>query len=76
VPYLLSAIAELRTSWRSARGWAGVALLAALFSVFAIIGSGVEVLLWGALLFASGVPLDYLFRQRAAPASPAPIPPS
>lgn len=69
VPYLLSAIAELRHSWRSARGWAGVALAAALYCVFAIIGSGAEALLWGALLFASGVPIYYLVRARTPPAA-------
>lgn len=69
VPYLLSALAELRHSWRSARGWAGVALLAAVFSIFAIIGSGREALFWGAVLFASGVPLYYLLRLKIAPAA-------
>lgn len=64
VPYLASAIAELRQSWRSARAWAGIALLAALYSVFAILGSGLEALLWGAVLFASGVPIYFLARQK------------
>ncbi len=64
VPYLLSAIAEFRHSWRSARGWAGVALLAAVYAVFTIIGSGREALLWGAVLFASGVPIYYVMRRR------------
>jgi APA family basic amino acid/polyamine antiporter len=73
VPYLLCAVAELRYSWRSARGWAGVALLAALFSIFAIIGSGRDALLWGIVLFASGAPLYYLLRAKRVP---APIPPS
>ncbi|OQW58047.1 MAG: hypothetical protein A4S17_12350 [Proteobacteria bacterium HN_bin10] len=69
VPYLLSALAELRHSWRSARGWAGVALLAAVFSIFAIIGSGREALIWGIVLFASGVPLFYLLRAHIAPSA-------
>lgn len=64
VPYLLCAIAELRHSLRSARGWAGVALLAGLYSIFAILGSGLEALLWGAVLFGSGVPIYYLVRQK------------
>jgi basic amino acid/polyamine antiporter, APA family len=68
VPYLLCAIAELRQSWRSARGWAGVAMLAALYSIFAILGSGLEALLWGAALFASGVPIYFLVRQKTAAA--------
>ena len=68
VPYLLCAIAELRYSLRSARGWAGVALLAGLYSIFAILGSGLEALLWGAVLFASGVPIYFLARQKPAEA--------
>lgn len=71
VPYLLSALAELRHSWRSARGWAGVAMLAAVFSIFAIIGSGLEALVWGAVLFASGVPLFYLVRASKGAAAPS-----
>jgi len=68
VPYLLCALAELRQSWRSARGWAGVALLAGLYSIFAILGSGREALLWGAVLFASGAPIYFLVRQKASDA--------
>jgi APA family basic amino acid/polyamine antiporter len=68
VPYLLCAIAELRRSWRSARGWAGVAMLAALYAIFAILGSGLDAMIWGAVLFGSGVPIYYLVRRKAAEA--------
>ncbi|HYD72435.1 MAG TPA: amino acid permease [Candidatus Binatia bacterium] len=68
LPYLLCAIAELRQSWRSARGWAGVALLAGLYSIFAILGSGAEALVWGAVLFGSGVPIYFLVRQKTTAA--------
>jgi APA family basic amino acid/polyamine antiporter len=70
LPYLFCAIAELRQSWRSARGWAGVALLAGVYSIFAILGSGLEALLWGLALFASGVPLYFVARQKAPGAAP------
>jgi APA family basic amino acid/polyamine antiporter len=63
LPYLFSCMAELRHSWRSARGWAGVALLAGLFAIFAVIGSGLEALSWGVALFASGVPLYFILRR-------------
>ncbi|ANP47628.1 amino acid permease [Candidatus Viadribacter manganicus] len=73
LPYFFSAAAELRHSWRSARGWAGVALLAALYSLFAIIGSGLEVMVWGTLMFLSGVPIYYLVRaNKSAPAPASP----
>ena len=68
-PLVLSAIAELRHSWRSARGWAGVALLTAIYLVFAIIGSGWEVMAWGAVLIVAGAPLFFLGRRQGAPAS-------
>lgn len=70
IPYLLCAIAELRHSLSSARGWSGIALAAGAYCVFAILGSGIEALIWGGVLFASGVPIYYLLRAKA-PASPA-----
>jgi APA family basic amino acid/polyamine antiporter len=65
-PYLFSALAELKHSWRSARGWAIVALFASLYSLFAAFGSGWEALWQGALLTLVGVPVFYLGRQRKA----------
>lgn len=70
--YFLCSLAELRHSWRSATGWAGVALVAILYSLFAIFGSGFEVLAWGIVAMLCGVPLFYLMRQRDKPA-PAPL---
>jgi APA family basic amino acid/polyamine antiporter len=64
IPMLISALAEFKHSWASARGWAAVAVGGALYSVFAILGSGLEVLAWGALLLAAGVPVFYLGRQK------------
>lgn len=66
---LLSAIAELRHSWRSALGWAAVAALGALYIVFSAWGSGVEAILWTLALLAIGVPFYALNRMRA-PATP------
>ncbi len=63
--YLFCALAEIKASWRSARSWAVVALVAAVYSLFAIYGSGLEVILWGLVLTAVGAPLYYLGRQRA-----------
>jgi hypothetical protein len=44
-----------------------VAMLAALYAGFAVIGSGLEALLWGLALFASGVPIYFLLRSRRTP---------
>ncbi|MEN0653551.1 MULTISPECIES: amino acid permease [Hyphobacterium] len=63
-PYLVSALAEFRHSWRSSRAWTGLALAAALYSCFAILGSGLEVIAWGLGLVVIGIPVFYLGRQR------------
>jgi APA family basic amino acid/polyamine antiporter len=65
-PYLVSALAELRHSWRRARAWALIALLAAAYSLFAMAGSGLEVMAWGGVLLVLGIPLYILGRTPAA----------
>jgi APA family basic amino acid/polyamine antiporter len=67
-PLLVSALAELRHSWKSARAWALVALLAAGYSLFAIIGSGLEVIAWGVVLVIAGLPVYWLQKRTQAPA--------
>lgn len=63
-PLLISALAEIKHSWRSARAWAVVALIGALYSTFAIWGSGLEVIGWGIVLLFLGLPVYFLGRQR------------
>ena len=63
-PLLISALAEIKYSWRSARAWAVVALIGALYSTFAIWGSGLEVIGWGIVLLFLGLPVYFLGRQR------------
>ncbi len=53
VPLIVSALAEFRYSWTRQKGWAGLAGLAMLYSVFTILGSGLQTLLWGLVLFAA-----------------------
>ena len=62
-PYGLSAMAEFKRSWRSAKGWAGVALLAVICTLIAIAGSGLYILLLGVGLFLLGIPLFKVFRR-------------
>ena len=62
-PYGLSAMAEFKRSWRSAKGWAGVALLAVIYTLIAIAGSGLYILLLGVGLFLLGIPLFKVFRR-------------
>jgi len=64
IPYLVSSIAELRYSWKTKRAWAFIALVAAIFSIYAIYGSGLDVIFWGAVLMVIGVPVFYLGRQK------------
>lgn len=63
--YFVSALAELRHSWRSAPAWAAVALLGCVYSLFAIYGSGLEVALWGLALMSLSAPLYVLFGRSA-----------
>lgn len=66
VCYLLCALAELSRSWRSAPAWAALAVIAAIYSAFAILGAGQEPLIWGFVLVALGVPVYFLGRQTPA----------
>ncbi len=63
VPLLVSAAAELRHSWSHARFWAIIALLAALYSIFAILGSGLTVIAWGLVLLLAGIPFYFWLNQ-------------
>jgi len=69
VPYLVCGLIELKHSWRSAKGWALVGLVAAVYCAFAIWGSGLEVLLWCGVLAIAGVPVYYLGRSKQAVAA-------
>jgi APA family basic amino acid/polyamine antiporter len=67
IAYLYTPVAEIiilrRDSIRSARKSVFVAVVAILYSLWAIIGAGTEVLAYGALLVLSSVPL-YIFVTR------------
>lgn len=60
LPYLLCALADLKSSWRSSTGWALLALVSVIYSLFALAGSGLIVLLWGLVLLLSGLPVYWL----------------
>lgn len=64
LPLLVSALAELRHSWRSARGWAVIALAACAYAAFAVLGSGLEVLGWGLVLTLAGLPAYWLGKPK------------
>ncbi|WP_297736482.1 amino acid permease [uncultured Maricaulis sp.] len=64
LPLLVSALAELRHSWKSARGWAVIALAAGAYSAFAVLGSGLEVLAWGGVLILAGLPAYWLGKPK------------
>lgn len=69
VPYLVCGLIELKHSWRSAKGWALVGIVAVIYCVFAIYGSGLEVLAWCGVLTVIGVPVYYIGRSRKAAAA-------
>ena len=43
-----------------------VALLALIYSIYALTGAGTEALLWGAVLLLAGIPVYLWMRQRPA----------
>tara|TARA_B100000767_G_C19763313_1_gene536231 strand:- start:323 stop:1630 length:1308 start_codon:yes stop_codon:yes gene_type:complete len=63
-PYGLSALAEFKRSYRSAKGWAGVALLSLLYTLIAAAGSGWYVTLMGVGLFLFGILLFKVFHYQ------------
>ncbi|BDU19022.1 amino acid permease [Dyella sp. GSA-30] len=64
VPYLVTVLAWWRID-SSARMWRRVVALGALaFSLWALIGTGTETLLWGAVLLFAGLPI-YLWQRYA-----------
>lgn len=63
VPLLVSALAEFKYSWKSAKGWAALAIFATLYSLFAIVGSGLTVIAWGTVLMLLGLPV-YFWQRR------------
>jgi APA family basic amino acid/polyamine antiporter len=60
-PYGLSAMAEFKCSWHSAKGWAGVALLSVIYTLIAAAGSGWYVFFLGVGLFLLGILLFKFF---------------
>ncbi len=64
VPLAVAELADIRHSWKTARVWALVAAAAFAYTAFAILGSGREVIIWGAVLLAAGVPVFYWLRRR------------
>lgn len=60
-PYGLSAMAEFKRSWHSAKGWAGVALLSVVYTLIAAAGSGWYVFFLGVGLFLLGILLFKFF---------------
>jgi APA family basic amino acid/polyamine antiporter len=74
VAYLVGSLAAVKLG--VGRKAMPIFILAALFSLWAIWGSGVEAMQWGAALLLSGVPVYFLMRWRAAtPPAAAPAAP-
>ncbi|WP_284321238.1 amino acid permease [Dyella acidisoli] len=63
LPYLITVLAWWRIDHASSRWRKGVALGALAFSVWALIGTGAETLMWGAVLVLAGLPI-YMWQRR------------
>ena len=74
VLYALCSLALLKLQWRAGRAVrrrktlaiAVVAALATVFSVWAIVGAGLEPMVWGAALLAVGAPVYWFSVRRVA----------
>jgi basic amino acid/polyamine antiporter, APA family len=74
VAYFVSSLAAVKLG--VGRKAVPIFILAALFSLWAIWGSGIEAMKWGSVLLLSGIPIYFLMRWRAAtPAAVAPAAP-
>ena len=69
VPYLVCGLIELKASWRSAKGWALIGIIAAVYCVFAIYGAGLEALAWCLVLAVAGIPVYFFGKQKRASAA-------
>jgi len=69
LPYVVSSAAWLRRNDGNGRI---IAALALLYSLYALVGTGAEALIWGAVLVLCGLPLHWLnqWRHRRAPQNP------
>ncbi|MCI0670072.1 MAG: amino acid permease, partial [Myxococcaceae bacterium] len=78
VPYLTSSLGALRLMQRGqlarSRALMVASVLAALYSLWTLYGSGTEALLWGAVLMAAGWPVYWLVRRQAMAAGQASAP--
>jgi APA family basic amino acid/polyamine antiporter len=63
LPYAASSAAWLRSG--GGHGGRVVALLALLYSIYALLGAGAEALAWGAVLLLAGLPV-YVWMRRSA----------
>jgi APA family basic amino acid/polyamine antiporter len=72
IPYLFSTLAELVLFVRERESFSGerlgrasiIAVLALLYSLWAIVGSGATIILWGLVLMAGGLPV-YFWQTRS-----------
>ena len=65
LPYLITVLAWWRIDTAVVRWRRWVAVGALAFSVWALVGTGAETLMWGAVLVLAGLPI-YLWQRRAA----------
>ena len=65
LPLTICALADFKYSLKSSKAWAGVAMLALIYSVFTMLGSGLEILMWGSVLIIAGIPLYFWSRRKS-----------
>lgn len=68
LPLIVCSLAEfiysLKGEAKPEKGWAAIAMAAFLYSIFAALGSGLEVVAWGVGFILLGIPVYYLTREK------------
>lgn len=62
-PYAVSALADIKRSWRDASPWMLLGLVALLYCAVAMAGSGLATLGWGLVMLAAGLPVFFFSRR-------------
>lgn len=59
----VATLADIRYSWKHARNWVMLGIVALVYSIFAIFGAGIKMVVSGGILLLLGIPVFYLAQR-------------